>query len=128
MKTKEINAINDWSQPWTDGLRNALKKGENSTDVGEHLVFENDDIKVWAIRLPAKQALPFHKHNKPYFYIAQSEGKSRSFYNDGRITETIYVKGNTKYFPDLSDENYFIHNLENTGNTNLLFTTIEFKK
>ena len=127
MKTTEINAINDWSQLWTNGLRDALKKGNNNTDVGEHLVFENDDIKVWTIRLQAKQTLPFHKHDKPYIYIAQSEGKSRSFYNDGKVMETIYVKGDTKHFWDLNEENYFIHNLENVGSTTLLFTTIEFK-
>lgn len=127
MKTTEINAINDWSQLWTNGLRDALKKGNNNTDVGEHLVFENDDIKVWTIRLQAKQTLPFHKHDKPYIYIAQSEGKSRSFYNDGKVMETIYGKGDTKHFWDLSEENYFIHNLENVGSTTLLFTTIEFK-
>lgn len=128
MKTKEINVINDWAQPWTNELRDALKKGKNNTDVGEHLVFENDDIKIWTIHLPAKQALPFHKHDKPYLYIAQSEGKSRSFYNDGKVTETTYGKGDTKHFPDLNEGNYFIHNLENMGSTTLLFTTIEFKK
>lgn len=128
MRTNEINAINDWSQPWTDQLRDALKKGKNNTDVGEHLVFENDDVKVWVIHLPAKRSLPFHKHNKPYIYIAQSEGSSRSFYDDGRIIETTYSKGDTKHFPGLNEENHFIHNLENIGSTTLLFTTIEFKK
>lgn len=128
MITKEINTVNYWSELWTNGLRRSLKKGKNNTNVGEYLVFENDDIKVWTIHLPAKQSLSFHKHDKPYIYIAQSEGKSRSFYDDGRITEITYSKGDTKHFPDLNEKNYFIHNLENIGSTTLVFTTIEFKK
>ncbi len=95
--------------------------------MGEHLVFENDSIKVWAILLPAGKSLPFHKHNKKYVWTALSEGKSVSYYNDGSVYETIYTINDTKNFDDLSDTNYFIHNLINTGTTTLVFSTMEFK-
>lgn len=32
-----------------------------------------------------------------------------------------------KHFNDLNEENFFIHNLENIGNTTLIFITVEFK-
>ncbi len=128
MKTKQINKKGDWNLPWTEELKKPLKKSKENTTVGEHLLLETDTVKVWSIHLPVGKSLPFHKHNKPYFYTIKNAGKSRSFYADGTITETTYDKDDIKYFNDLSEENNFIHNLENIGNTTLLFTTVEFKK
>lgn len=117
----------DWSL-WTPELKEALETSQNNTQVGEKVVFENSEFRVWSIHLPAQQSLPFHKHTNRYFWTAMSTGKSRSYYNDGSIVDTDYEKGDTKYFDDLSKENYFIHNLENRGDTTLLFTTVEFLK
>ncbi len=122
-----INKANNWAF-WKENERQLLLESNENTDVGEHLVFENDSIKVWTILLPAGKSLPFHKHNKKYVWTALSKGKSVSYYNDGSIIETIYTIGDTKSFEDLSETNYFIHNLINTGETTLIFTTIEFKK
>lgn len=128
MKTTALNTVENWTHPlWTVALKEALQNGTENTQVGEHLLLETDEFKVWSIHLPAGQALPFHKHNKPYFYTIKEEGKSRSFYADGSITETSYQKDDIKYFNDLSEENYYIHNLENIGDTPLVFTTVEFK-
>ena len=125
MKTTIINPKGNWSSPWTDKKILAIKKAKNM--VGEKLLLETNTFKVWSIHLPVGKSLPFHKHNKPYFYTAKNEGKSRSFYADGSIIETIYQKDDIKYFNDLNEKNFFIHNLENIGNTPLIFTTVEFK-
>ena len=127
MQTTMINIANNWDF-WTVDERKLLFENNENTNVGEHLVFENDFIKVWTILLPVGKSLPFHKHNKKYLWTALSEGKSVSYYNDGSVSETIYTINDTKYFDDLSDTNYFIHNLINTGATTLIFSTIEFKK
>lgn len=128
MKTIQINNQNNWDFPWNDELKKCLHKNGNQTSVGEHLLLETAEFKVWSILLPQGKSLPFHKHNKPYFYTAVNAGKSRSFYADGKVLETTYEKGDIKYFNELSKENYFIHNLENIGQTTLKFTTVEFKK
>ncbi|WP_430409307.1 hypothetical protein [Kordia sp.] len=128
MKTSIVNKTGDWSLPWTDELIKEAKTNRNNTTVGEQLVLETEDFKVWSIHLPAGKALPFHKHNKPYFYTVKGNGKSRSFFADGKITETEYLKDDVMYFNDLNANNYFTHNLENIGNTKLIFTTVEFKK
>jgi len=127
MKTKNINKKGDWSFPWTVELKKAVKNGSNNPIVGEHLLLETDRFKVWSIHLPIGESLPFHKHNKSYFYTIKNEGKSRSFYADGTVTETEYNKNDIKHFDYLSEENFFIHNLENIGKTTLVFTTVEFK-
>ncbi len=127
MQTTILNIANNWDF-WTVDERKLLLESNENTNMGEHLVFENDFIKVWTILLPAGKSLPFHKHNKKYLWTALSEGKSVSYYNDGSVSETIYTINDTKYFDDLSDTNYFIHNLINTGATTLIFSTIEFKK
>lgn len=128
MKVKEINKKGNWNSPWTEELKKSANEYPDNAIVGEHLLLETDDFKVWSIHLPVGQSLPFHKHNKPYFYTIKSTGKSRSFYDDGRVIEAEYVKDDIKYFNDLNEENYFIHNLENIGETTLIFTTVELKK
>ena len=128
MKTVIINKTGDWSLPWNVELKKDAKTDRNNIAVGEQLVLETQGFKVWNIYLPVGKSLSFHTHNKPYFYIAKSNGKSRSFYADGKITETEYIKDDVMYFNDLNTTNYFTHNLENIGNTTLKFTTVEFKK
>ena len=127
MKIKTINKKDDWSFPWTEKLKNAVENNVENTIVGEQLLLETNEFKVWNIHLPKGQSLPFHKHNKPYFYTIKNKGKSRSFYTSGTVTETEYNKNDIIHFNDLSEENFFIHNLENIGKTTLVFTTVEFK-
>lgn len=121
-----INQIGNWDY-WSVEIKQALAEAQNNTDVGEQLVYENKKLKVWTIHLKPNYSLPFHKHHKKYMWTALSQGKSISYYNDGSVKETIYELGDTRNFEDLSEENYFIHNLINTGDTTLIFSTIEFK-
>jgi beta-alanine degradation protein BauB len=125
METTILNAIGNWGF-WSEDQKKDLAEAIINTDVGEEIVFENNVIKAWTIHLPAGESLPFHKHNKKYLWTALSEGKSISYYNDGSVKETIYTINDTKYY-ELSETNYFIHNLINTGDTALIFSTIEFK-
>jgi hypothetical protein len=127
MKVTEVNKAANWSMFWTEDLKESLQNHKNNSQVGEKLILETDNFKVWNIQLPKGKSLPFHKHNKPYFYTAINAGKSRSYYNDGSVKEIEYKANDIKYFDDLSIDNFFIHNLENIGETTLVFTTVEFK-
>lgn len=128
MVIKEINKVHNWFYPWTEDLKASLREARNNRSLGELLVYEDSSIRVWSTHLEPQQSLLFHKHALPYVYIAQSNGSSRSFYGDGKVLETKYKQGDVKCFPDLTEENSFVHNLENTGKTLLIFTTIEFKQ
>jgi hypothetical protein len=127
MKSELINQPGNWKNLWTPQKIKALHANTNNTKVGMTLLIETNEFKVWSIELAAGKALPFHKHNKPYFYTAIHKGKSRSFYADGSIIETEYEKNDISHFKHLNTKDYFSHNLENIGSTTLLFTTVEFK-
>ncbi|MGG6232166.1 hypothetical protein [Tenacibaculum sp. SDUM215027] len=126
MKVATINTAGNWSPFWTESLKKAALLGTNCHEIGQKLLLENKRIKVWNIQLKAGSSLPFHKHDKPYFYVCHTKGISRSYYSNGSIIETQYEPNDIKYFKDLNAENFFIHNLENIGNTTLHFTTVEF--
>ncbi|MGG8497113.1 cupin domain-containing protein [Tenacibaculum sp. TC6] len=125
MKTVILHKKGEWNH-WTKEKIEELEKGEFNTQVGEFLLFENTQCKVWSIELEPGKSLPFHKHNKSYFWTALNFGTAVSCYNDGRIVENIYEKGDTQFYEGLNNEHYFIHNLENKGSTILKFITVEF--
>lgn len=127
MEKTILNEAGHW-ETWPKHLLEALDKATSNEQVGERLVFENEDFKVWSIHLLPGKRLPFHKHCKPYFWTVLTNGESISRYHNGAIVKTVYHNGDTANFDTLSDENYFIHDLENIGETTLIFSTVEFKK
>jgi hypothetical protein len=122
-----LNPAGNWDY-WIDEMKLALDKANNNTNVGEKLVFENEYLKLWTIHLAPDKNLPFHKHTKKYIWTVLSTGKTISYKHDGSVRETIYNIGDYGYNDTLTEENCFIHNLINTGETTLIFSTIEFKK
>jgi len=125
MKKQVKIKTGDWCE-WSSEFREALNIYKNNTQVGEKIVFENSKFRVWSIHLLPGQSIPFHKHINPYFWTILSEGASRSYYDNGSVVDTFYEQGDTAYFGELTPDNYFIHNLENIGDTTLIFTTVEF--
>lgn len=98
---------------------------EASDLIGSVKVFENEQMRVWHITVPPGGRLAAHRHDRPYFWTVTTDGKSRSRYSDGRDVEAEYKKGDTEFF-DLTPETGFIHDLENTGDSELRFVTVEF--
>jgi len=111
---------------WPSEIRTEFTELPISTAVGEKLVYENKQFKVWTIHLEPGKRLPFHRHANPYFWTVLTEGESRSYYEDGSIIERDYKQGDTVHFADLSAQHSFAHNLENIGNSTLIFTTVEY--
>ncbi|MEZ6093958.1 MAG: hypothetical protein R3C03_06925 [Pirellulaceae bacterium] len=98
----------------------------NATDsIGGVKVFENERLRVWQTQLEPGERLPAHRHARPYFWTATTAGQSRSRYADGRVVESEYKTGDTRFF-DLTIATGFVHDLENTGSTRLCFVTVEF--
>lgn len=124
-KTTILNPAGNWSF-WTEKQKEEIKNP--GYDIGEEMILETDSFRVWAINLKPAHRLPFHKHNRPYFWTACSYGKAISYFDDGSVVESAYEINDIKNFSDLSDENYFVHDLKNIGETTLVFTTVEFLK
>lgn len=115
------NDVQDWSRE----LREELRQNDRNGHVGSVLVSETADVRVWQIDLAPGARLPFHRHVLDYFWTCLTEGSARSHFGDGRIAVSHYSKGDTRHFRFASGES-MIHDLENIGETTLVFATVEF--
>ena len=105
-------------------LDKALSPGNGM--VGQRLLSETEAVRVWRIDLKPGERVAFHTHVLNYFWTALSAGRSRSTLADGKRIETSYELGTTKHFTYGLGER-MIHDLENIGDTDLSFTTVELK-
>jgi beta-alanine degradation protein BauB len=82
-------------------------------------------VRVWAIGLGPGQRLSFHSHVFDYFWTAVTGGRGRSHFGDGEVSDTVYKTGDIKHLT-FNEGDLMIHDVENIGDTELLFTTMEF--
>ncbi len=93
--------------------------------VGSRLVSETERVRVWLLSLKPGERIGFHTHVLDYFWTAVTAGQARSHYGDGRTVEVSYLSGDTQHHRYGLGE-FMIHDLENIGETELVFTTVEF--
>ena len=93
--------------------------------VGNVLLSETDRVRVWAVRLEPGDRLGFHTHVLDYFWTAVTAGRGRSHFDDGETADIDYEAGDIKHLTFRQGE-FMIHDLQNIGDTELLFTTVEF--
>ncbi len=110
---------------WPEGVHEDMKANEFNGCVGSVLVSETDRVRVWHLRLPRGYRCAFHRHVNPYFWTAHASGRARGYYSNGKIRDTDHYAGETKHFYYWEGE-YMLHSVENIGDTDLLFTTVEF--
>jgi quercetin dioxygenase-like cupin family protein len=79
----------------------------------------------WHLSLAPGERIGFHTHVLDYFWTAMTSGKARSHYGDGEIREVSYAAGDTKHHIYAPSE-FMTHDLENIGDTPLIFATVEF--
>lgn len=124
MKAHTVNH-GDFSGPhWTPALIAELQANDRNFTVGSRIVSEEAGVRVWHISVPPGGRLPFHRHAQAYFWTVLGPGKSRSRYGSGVVTEFEYQAGDTRHFNSVGSES-FIHDLENIGDTELVFVTVE---
>jgi hypothetical protein len=121
MQTVMRDAFADWPRQRFAEFESSLSNGE----VGDRLLSQSDRARVWSIRLAPGERIGFHRHVLDYFWTALTAGKARSHYGDGRIVEASYSVGETKHFRFAAGES-MIHDLENIGDTELAFVTVEY--
>jgi hypothetical protein len=77
-------------------------------------------VQVWR-----GERLAFHTHVLDYFWTSVTGGHGRSHFSDGRVSDTAYKPGDIKQLTFKEGE-FMVHDPENIGDTELLFTTVEF--
>ena len=94
--------------------------------VGTQLLSENERCRVWIIRLQPGERVGFHRHVLDYFWTSVSGGRGRQHVHDGTTVEYTYEPGETRHETYGVGE-YKVHDLENLGDKEMVFMTIEFK-
>jgi len=112
---------------WPKELQDDLEQNRFNGAVGSVLVSETDRVRVWHLRLPPGKRCAFHRHVLDYFWTCHSHGRARGYFEDGRIIDVSHFPGDTKHL-SYGEGEYMLHSVENIGNTELLFTTVEFKQ
>jgi quercetin dioxygenase-like cupin family protein len=112
---------------WSPALQQEFEREAQSHNgcVGSELVSENDRVRVWTIRLKPSQRFGFHRHVLDYFWTSVSGGRGRQHLMDGTTVEYSYQPGETRHETYGTDE-YKVHDLENIGDKELVFMTVEF--
>ena len=115
----------DRGSDWPDWLRQEFERNQHNGCVGTTLLSETERVRVWTIRLKPGERIGFHRHVLDYFWTAVTPGQARSHQADGSTVETSYYAGETQHSAYGPGE-YKVHDLENIGGSELIFTTVEF--
>lgn len=111
---------------WPVEMQEEFLRNQEFACVGSTLVSETDEVRVWHFHLPVGERYTFHCHVLNYFWSCHSYGKARGWFDDGRIQDVEHYPGQTMHFTFEKGER-FVHSVGNVGDTDLLFTTVEFK-
>ena len=109
-----------------DDFAEELATAPGNRDLGTALLFENDHVRVFEVRLAAGERGPFHVHDATYFWTVVEPGRGLQRFADGSFVVRDYALGDTRYLVH-SPENPLVHDLENVGETTLRFVTVELK-
>ena len=98
---------------------------QNNGCVGSQLLSETDKVRIWIIRLAPGERIGFHRHVLNYFWTSVNGGRGRQHLMDGTTVEHSYFPGETRHETYGTGE-YKVHDLENLGDQEMIFNTIEF--
>lgn len=110
---------------WPAGVYEEMLASHDNGCVGSVLVSETDRVRVWHLHIPVGKRCGFHRHVNPYFWSALTAGKARGYFSSGLIRDTTHYVGETKHFY-YGPGDYMLHSVENIGDTDLSFATVEF--
>ena len=112
---------------WPTALTAEFERERQSNNgcVGTTLLSEDERVRVWIIRLAPGERIGFHRHVLDYFWTSVSGGRGRQHLMDGSTVEYTYRPGETRHETYGSGQ-YKVHDLENLGDKEMVFMTIEF--
>jgi len=110
---------------WPGGLHAEMLGDLENGCVGSALVSETDTMRVWHLRIAPGKRCRFHRHVNRYFWTALVGGRARGYFSTGEIRDVEHYQGETKHF-DYGDGDEMVHSVENIGDTELIFATVEF--
>jgi hypothetical protein len=114
--------------PWPADITAEFEREAKNPNpcVGSTLLSENERTRVWIIRLASGERVGFHRHVLDYFWTSVNGGRGRQHLHDGSTVEYTYQPGETRHETYGKGE-YKVHDLENLGDREMVFMTVEFK-
>jgi hypothetical protein len=112
-------------EEWPEEIRKDFETNAFNGNVGSKLLQENERSRIWEIRLAPGERVPAHRHVLDYFWTAINAGTSRQRTFDGTTRVVSYTPGETRYYAFAEGE-FLLHDLENIGDSELIFSTVEF--
>ena len=109
-----------------DEFGEELAAAPGNHQLGTKVLFENDAIQVWEVRLEPGQRGAFHVHDQTYFWTVVEPGRGLQRFIGGTVVVRDYARGETRYL-EHAPESPLIHDLENVGATELRFVTVALK-
>jgi hypothetical protein len=112
---------------WPAAIRSEFDREARQPNgcVGTELLSENATVRVWIIRLQPGERVGFHRHVLDYFWTSVNGGRGRQHLMDGSTVEHSYFPGETRH-ETYGPGEYKVHDLENLGDREMIFNTIEF--
>jgi beta-alanine degradation protein BauB len=90
--------------------------------IGDEIIFENEFVRVWSLKLDPGGRQPWHQHHHPYLIVPLTDGTNEMHFADGRIRNTTEVEGSVMW-----REAGIPHELYNRSSWQYRNVLIEFK-
>jgi hypothetical protein len=105
------------------GLQAAADRGISLGEVGQKILFENEFVRVWEIRLEPGQTHDFHIHYHPYLVVSLGGGENEIETIFGKKISTQEPLGSFVFINDMRE----VHRLTNKSNIAYFSRLIEMK-
>jgi Auxin binding protein len=97
-----------------------------SADIGTELLFENDRVRVWDLRLQPGERTGFHRHSNDYLYVVIGGGKLKAVHADGSDWYDVEMVDGEVRFRDVESED--VHDAVNVGGAEWRNIIVELKR
>ena len=97
-----------------------------SQDVGTRLLFENERVRVWDLRLAPGESTAIHRHGTDYLYVVIGDGELQRVDADGTPGPIKPRRDGDVVFRKLENED--IHAARNAGEAEWRNIVVELKQ
>jgi hypothetical protein len=105
------------------GFKAAADRGITLGEVGQKILFENEFIRMWEVRLEPGETIDFHIHYHPYLVISLGGGDNEIETIFGRKISTDEPVGSFVFINEMRE----VHRLTNKSKMTYLSRLIEMK-
>ena len=96
-----------------------------SSEVGTRLLFENERVRVWDLRLEPGESTGLHRHESDYLYVVIENGQLQTVHPDGFSDHPRRMCDGDVRFREVEDE--AVHAAVNAGDRPWRNIVVELK-